>query len=125
MVVAPSHCFRVLARLPADCRSQHRLIAAPKVSAFFHLLYRNWTRQHTAWRHLLTKLGKDRMGAASYVDQILKGANPQLWSLLLHCALAKEQIFDALVHRCARPPSQVARQSVPTHRVSLLYFRLI
>jgi len=47
VVVAPSHCFRVLARLPPDCRSQHRLIAAPKVSAFSHLFYRNWTRQHT------------------------------------------------------------------------------
>src|SRR6516164_8416402 len=38
-------------------RSQHRLIAAPKVSAFSLLLYRNWTSATYAWRHLLTKLG--------------------------------------------------------------------
>jgi len=27
-------------------RSQHRLLAAPKVSAFSLLLYRNWTQRH-------------------------------------------------------------------------------
>src|SRR5215472_17454890 len=38
-------------------RSQHRLIAEPKVSAFSLLFYRNWTSATYAWRHLLTKLG--------------------------------------------------------------------
>jgi hypothetical protein len=47
VVVAPSHCFRVLARLPPDCAPSLDLWPRQRCLPFLILLYRNWTPQHT------------------------------------------------------------------------------